>query len=566
MESILMFSIRDLNRNVILFVGRPSDLRKGLALLFEAVEVLTTLTDLPAFALWIVGGSPREVNVVACMINRIRSLSALHQEGRILLWGRVENVALSELYSRASVTVVPSYREEFGIVAVEAMMSGCPVVAARTGGLQDIVGEEESGTLFDPDDALALAATLCGYLRNPQQRKLHCEAARRRAVEMFSSHKTLSLIEQVYNPTGLSDSNTSCWEQPSSHREQLLTPERLSRLNAVFKDESISITPASYGKHPVFEVESRGAKFVAKFFTQRFSLQASLFPNSSLFHLERGGKLSYNRVLYNMGNPVAPAIYYFEENPEPLIVSEWAEQLSAPLTEDLDDLIHQVIRRCQEHQPLPDCAEMDNYVSALSSFAERPDEPRLARFDLASAQLNSRMTGGMLVLCRTHPQVELFRFRELLNKRVWPVPEEFRIRATQVIDLLLETEEIIVEKPVLAHADPKPEHLLKRGSGEILLTDFEHSRYGVGPMDLSLWFTITDIRDRDDSNSSDYCHRLCRQFESSRESYLCVCWVVAEMIFFPLQRFSLGKRREMQIAQRFMRDLGLALLNGEIIR
>src|SRR5947209_16938527 len=124
-----MFSIRDLNQNVILFVGRPSDLRKGLGLLFEAVEILTTLAELPRVGLWIAGGSPREVNAVSRMINRIRSLRALHEEGRILLWGRVENLALSELYSRASVTVIPSYREEFGIVAVEAMMSGCPVIA-----------------------------------------------------------------------------------------------------------------------------------------------------------------------------------------------------------------------------------------------------------------------------------------------------------------------------------------------------------------------------------------------------------------------------------------------------
>lgn len=500
------------------------------------------------------------------MINRIRSLRALHEEGRILLWGRVENLALSELYSRASVTVVPSYREEFGIVAVEAMMSGCPVIAARTGGLQDIVREEESGALFEPDDALALAATLCGYLRNPQQRKLHCETARRRAMALFSCHDALAQITKVYEPNSLPDTSASCWEQRSFYREHLLTPERLSRLKAVLKDDCISVTPASYGKHPVFEVESGGSRFVAKFFAQRSSLQASVLPSSSYFSLERGGSISYSRVLYNKDNPVAPATYYFEENPEPLIVSEWVQPLSTPSIEDLDDLLYQVISRCQGHKILQDCPELDEYLRSLNSFAERPDGSHLLSFDLASAQLNLRMTGGPLVMCRTHPQVELLRFRELLNRRIWPIPEEFRVRSTQVIDLLLETEDIIIERPALAHADPKPEHLLTRPSGEILLADFEHSRYSVGPLDLALWFAVTGVRGSADSNASDFCNRLYRLFNSRRERYLCVCWVVAEMIFFPLQRFSVGDRTEMQVAQRFMRDLGLALLNGEVIQ
>jgi hypothetical protein len=88
----------------------------------------------------------------------------------------------------------------------------------------------------------------------------------------------------------------------------------------------------------------------------------------------------------------------------------------------------------------------------------------------------------------------------------------------------------------------------------------------VGPLDLSLWFVITGIRGRIDSNASDFCDRLCRLLSSRRERYLCVCWVVAEVIFFTLQRFSVGDREEMQVAQRFMRNMGLALLNKEIIQ
>jgi hypothetical protein len=486
--------------------------------------------------------------------------------GRIVLWGRVENSAISELYSRASITVVPSSREEFGIVAVEAMMSGCPVVAARTGGLEDIIREEETGALFEPDDAVALAATLCGYLRNPQQRSLHSVAARQRAISLFSSRDTLTSITQVYEPNSQPDLSNSRWREQSFYQEQPLTTERLSKLKTVFSNENISVSRISFGRHPVFQVDTNGHRFIAKFFTQRFSLQASLFPYSHPFSIERGGSVSYHRVIYNKENPIAPITYYFEEIPEPLIVTEWVPRFSVPLSEEIDEVVHSALRRCQGHRLLDDCAELTKYAEALDSFAFTPDDSKMDTFDVASSELNSRMTGGRLVLSRTHPQVELMRMRWLLNRRVWPIPTEFQIRSTQVIDLLLENEEIVNERPVLAHGDPKPEHLMANSSGEILVTDFEHSRYAVGPLDFSLWLSFTGVRHRLDSNASDICTRVCKIFESRQDRYLCICWIVSEVLFFSLLRFSVGDRRELLVAQRFLRDLSMTLLNTQIIQ
>jgi D-inositol-3-phosphate glycosyltransferase len=142
-----MSSIQDRNPKVILFVGRPSDSQKGLCLLLEAASILDGLSSLPSFMFWIVGGSPRELALLVRMIDSIASLKKLVNQGRIFLWGRIENSALAEIYSRATVTVVPSHHEEFGIVAVEAMMCGCPVIAARVGGLQDIVVHNLTGAL-----------------------------------------------------------------------------------------------------------------------------------------------------------------------------------------------------------------------------------------------------------------------------------------------------------------------------------------------------------------------------------------------------------------------------------
>lgn len=559
-----MSSIQDLNQKVILFVGRPTDSRKGLTLLFEAVEILTTLSELPKFDVWVVGGSPREVGVVSRMVDCIDSLKALRREGRIQLWGRVENSALSELYSRACVTVVPSYREEFGIVAVEAMMSGCPVVAAKTGGLADIVREGETGVLFEAGDAPALAASLCGYLRNPGQRELHCAAAKDRAATLFSSHYTLGRIAEIYSSETLPEADTTHWEQTVYERE--LTHERLARLKAVFAEGSILVTPETRGKHAVFHVGVGENSFVAKYFTPRFSLQASLFTNPLPFSFERGGSISYHRVLFNKDNPVSPLASHFEESPEPLIVMEWRPQFSMPQGESLDAAVNDAFRRCQRWGALPDCPELDEYMEALDSFAAAPNDSRLAAFDLASARLNARMTGGQMTLCRTHPQIELARFKTLLNNRAWPTPEGFKIRATQMIDLLLESVEFIIDRPMLAHGDPKLEHLLMSRAGDILLADFEHSRYAVGPLDLALWLTLTGVRGDAGGNAWDVCKRIRAQSASGEERYMAVCWLVAEVVFFTLQRFSVGDGGEMARAQNFLKDMGMAVLNSGIIR
>ena len=193
-----MSSTFDLNLNVILFVGRPADSNKGLVVLLDAAEILTTFKDLPLFCVWIVGGSPREVGVVTELINAKPALRLLAEGGRISLWGRVENPALSEIYSRSVVTVVPSFFEEFGIVAVEAMMSGCPVVASRVGGLENIVESGRTGELFEAGNTGELAKIIAVYLADSERRTIHGNAARERAVELFSTDKAYASIARIY--------------------------------------------------------------------------------------------------------------------------------------------------------------------------------------------------------------------------------------------------------------------------------------------------------------------------------------------------------------------------------
>ncbi len=549
---------------MILFAGRPSDSRKGLPLFLEAVALLTTLSKLPAFSVWIVGGSPREVSSVSSLIHRISSLHDLQLKGRLQLWGRVENAALAEIYSRASVTVVPSHREEFGIVAVEAMMCGCPVVAARTGGLEDIIADGLTGTLFTADDALGLAATLTAYLRNHHQRDLHGESARRRAQSYFAKSELLTHVVQLYDEDSFESKHTL--EQSKLNREELLTRERMSKIKAILGDDQISVNHATKGRHPVFSVDVGENRFIAKFFTSRYSLQASLFPDIGGLSPVRGGLISYHRELYNRQNPLAPTIRFVEATGEPLIVTQWYRPLADVSDEVLDNMISKALLRCQSHLPLPECEALKEYESALKYVTERQDSSSLHRFDLASAKLNSRMTGERLTQCRTHPQVELLRFQILMSENIWPLPLEFRSRIHQAIELLLNHQEIIIGRPALAHGDPKPEHLLVDATGEMLIADFEHSRYTVGPCDLALWFTFTGVRGRLEASAVQVCDRIGKHCKTWQERYLCACWVVSEVVFFAVYRFLSGDRRELQVTQNFLRDLPMSLVKNQIIQ
>src|SRR5690606_12435364 len=91
------------------------------------------------------------------VIRRAEELGILDD---ILFRGSEPQELLPDYYAAATVCAVPSRYESFGLVAVEAMACGLPVVASRAGGLKFTVEEEVSGLLLPVGDATALATGL----------------------------------------------------------------------------------------------------------------------------------------------------------------------------------------------------------------------------------------------------------------------------------------------------------------------------------------------------------------------------------------------------------------------
>jgi glycosyltransferase involved in cell wall biosynthesis len=110
--------------------------------------------------------------------------------------GHVEYSQLRLLYSAADVTVVPSRREPFGLVAVEALACGCPVVATNQGGLPDIINDKV-GALVDVDDPVALAAAIQTEIFR-SDRDERGRFAAQYAVEKFSQNPLVKTLIKIY--------------------------------------------------------------------------------------------------------------------------------------------------------------------------------------------------------------------------------------------------------------------------------------------------------------------------------------------------------------------------------
>lgn len=126
-------------RRIILFVGRMEPI-KGLDVLLRAVA---SMEQRDALQIVVIGGDADDES-----LQRLRNMAAeLGIQGHLLFRGAVPQETLPLYYSAADVAVVPSFYETFGLVALESMACGTPVIAARVGGLQATIVDGETGYL-----------------------------------------------------------------------------------------------------------------------------------------------------------------------------------------------------------------------------------------------------------------------------------------------------------------------------------------------------------------------------------------------------------------------------------
>lgn len=155
---------------MLLYVGRIEPL-KGLDTLIKAIAILRQQNIY--VCLTIIGGDASlPLEEQSEEMKRIRALC--HQEGLddlVTFLGKRGQDTLPYYYSAAQAVVVPSHYESFGMVALEAMACGAPVVASQVGGLAYLVQDGVTGFTVPADDPQALAEKLMLILRDRHLRR-----------------------------------------------------------------------------------------------------------------------------------------------------------------------------------------------------------------------------------------------------------------------------------------------------------------------------------------------------------------------------------------------------------
>lgn len=105
---------------------------------------------------------------------------------------------IMKLYREADVFVLPTWREGFPNVVLEAMAWGLPVVATAVGAIPDVVRDGIDGMVVPPQDAQRLAAAIQRLVDDPELRSAAGHRARRRVEQLFSSDAVLGQLEAVY--------------------------------------------------------------------------------------------------------------------------------------------------------------------------------------------------------------------------------------------------------------------------------------------------------------------------------------------------------------------------------
>jgi glycosyltransferase involved in cell wall biosynthesis len=112
--------------------------------------------------------------------------------------GRISDEDRERLYKTADVAVVPSLYEPFGIVALEAMAAGCPVVASDVGGLSEVITLHETGVLVHPNDPGSLAWGVLHTLVHPEWAAARAENASRMVRALYNWDRIAKMTKAVY--------------------------------------------------------------------------------------------------------------------------------------------------------------------------------------------------------------------------------------------------------------------------------------------------------------------------------------------------------------------------------
>ena len=169
----------------VLYLGRLSS-HKGIDTLIDAMPLV--LGRIPEVRFVIAG--PGEIPNLKTQISNLGK--------NALFLGEVSEEEKISLMQKASVFVLPSRSEAFGITVIEAMAAGCPVVVSDLPALTEIVEHEKTGLVFPVDEAKALADRILKLLSDHELSQKVSKNAKEKVQEKYNWEKIINRLEKIY--------------------------------------------------------------------------------------------------------------------------------------------------------------------------------------------------------------------------------------------------------------------------------------------------------------------------------------------------------------------------------
>ncbi|MEY8200114.1 MAG: glycosyltransferase family 4 protein, partial [Colwellia sp.] len=196
-------------RSIILFVGRLVE-KKGVKYLIEAFSKLPKQAQQES-VLWIVGGGDDQL----ALETQAKQLGIKN----IKFWGQIQNDKLPSFYAAASIFVAPSIidskgdTEGQGVILLEAMASGIPIISTNVGGIPDVISHNETGLLVQANNSAELSEGILSLLNNKELIKELTRKAQLNVEENYVwpvvSEQFISLFKKhrKKGATGIRDNN-----------------------------------------------------------------------------------------------------------------------------------------------------------------------------------------------------------------------------------------------------------------------------------------------------------------------------------------------------------------------